>query len=247
MLVVDSGSLRRKSGFSDPSMKLLLVEDESRLAGRISAHLVREGFAVATTADGADALSRARSDDYDCILLDLGLPGPIDGLELCRELRQGGTGTSVLIITARDALGSRIEGLDAGADDYLVKPFALEELSARIRALLRRAARAGPTVLEVHDVRLDTARRVASRAGREFTLTSREYVMLELFMRRPGEPLDRAEISRHVWDDHYDPASNIIDVYIARLRHKLEAQGGTRLIHTLRGQGYVFREESEAE
>ena len=228
-------------------MKLLLIEDEPRLAGRISAHLGREGFAVETTADGADALSRARAHAYDCILLDLGLPGTVDGLDVCRELRRSGTDTSVLIITARDALGSRIEGLDAGADDYLVKPFALDELSARIRALLRRAARAGPSTLEVHDVRLDTARRVASRAGREFTLTSREYVMLELFMRRPGEPLDRAEISRHVWDDNYDPASNIIDVYIARLRQKLEAAGGTRLIHTLRGQGYVLREAVETE
>jgi DNA-binding response OmpR family regulator len=228
-------------------MKLLLIEDESRLAGRISTHLGRQGFSVDTTDDGADALARARSLAYDCILLDLSLPGTIDGLEVCRELRRSGARTSVLIITAHDALSARIEGLDAGADDYLVKPFALEELSARIRALLRRAARSGPEVLEVHDVRLDTARRVASRAGHEFTLTSREYVMLELFMRRPGEPLDRAEISRHVWDDNYDPASNIIDVYVARLRHKLESSGGTRLIHTLRGQGYVFREESEAD
>jgi DNA-binding response OmpR family regulator len=228
-------------------MKLLLVEDEPRLAGRISAHLGRQGFSVEVTDDGADALERARSRAYDCILLDLGLPGAMDGLDVCRELRQSRVPTPVLIITARDALDSRIEGLDAGGDDYLVKPFALEELAARIRALLRRAARVEPAILETHDVRLDTARRIASRAGREFTLTSREYVMLELFMRRPGEPLDRAEISRHVWDDNYDPASNIIDVYIARLRHKLEASGGTRLIHTLRGQGYVFREESGVE
>ena len=226
-------------------MKLLLVEDERRLAGKIGAHLGREGFSVEVTADGGDALKRARSVTYDCILLDLGLPGTIDGLEVCRELRRAGTQIPVLIITARDALGSRIEGLDAGADDYLVKPFALEELAARIRALLRRATRSGPAVVEVHDVRLDTARRVASRAGHDFTLTSREYVMLELFMRRPGEPLDRAEISRHVWDDNYDPASNIIDVYIARLRQKLESHGGSRLIHTLRGQGYVFREAGE--
>ena len=226
-------------------MKLLVVEDEARLARRIGAHLGREGFEVDTTADGADALRRARADRYDCILLDLGLPGTVDGLDVCRELRRSRIETSVLIITARDALDARIEGLDAGADDYLVKPFALEELSARVRALLRRAARAGPAVLEVHDVRLDTARRTGSRAGREFTLTSREYLMLELFMRHPGEPLDRAEISRHVWEESYDPASNIIDVYVARLRNKLETNRGTRLIHTLRGQGYVFREEGE--
>src|SRR5688500_9302936 len=228
-------------------MKLLVVEDEARLARRLGAHLGREGFEVDTTADGADALQLARAERYDCILLDLGLPGAVDGLEVCRELRRSRIETSVLIITARDALDARIEGLDAGADDYLVKPFALEELSARVRALLRRAARAGPTVLEVHDVRLDTARRTGSRAGREFTLTGREYLMLELFMRHPGESLDRAEISRHVWDESYDPASNIIDVYVARLRTKLEANRGTRLIHTLRGQGYVFREGSEAD
>jgi DNA-binding response OmpR family regulator len=228
-------------------VKLLLVEDEPRLARQISAHLGRQGFTVEVTADGAEALARARSRGYDCILLDLGLPGELDGLEVCRELRRSRVPTSVLIITARDALDARIEGLDAGGDDYLVKPFALEELAARIRALLRRAARNEPAVLEIDDVRLDTARRIASRNGREFTLTSREYLMLELLMRRAGEPVDRAEISRHVWDDSYDPASNIIDVYIARLRQKLEEDGGTRLIHTRRGQGYIFRDESEAE
>jgi two-component system copper resistance phosphate regulon response regulator CusR len=228
-------------------MKLLVVEDEPRLAGRIATHLKRQGFSVDVTGDGADALARARSRAYDCVLLDLGLPGAIDGLNVCRELRRVGVQTPVLIITARDALDARIEGLDAGGDDYLVKPFALEELAARIRAILRRAVRPGPSVLDVHHLRLDTARRVASRAGREITLTSREYLMLELFMRRPGELLDRAEISRHVWDDNYDPASNIIDVYVARLRHKIEGRGSSRLIHTLRGQGYVFREESGAE
>jgi two-component system copper resistance phosphate regulon response regulator CusR len=228
-------------------MKLLLVEDEPRLAGRIGTHLRRQGFSVDVTADGADALARAKSSGYDCVLLDLALPGGIDGLEICRELRRARVQTSILMITARDALSSRIEGLDAGADDYLVKPFALDELSARIRAVLRRSTRTGPRVVEVHDVRLDTARRVGARGRHEFTLTGRECTMLELFMQRAGEPLDRAEISRHVWDDSYDPASNIIDVYVARLRHKLEALGARRLIHTLRGQGYFFGEGPEAE
>src|SRR5688572_11967577 len=203
-------------------MKVLLVEDEPRLAGRISAHLHRQGIAVDITADGTDAVARAGSTGYDCILLDLGLSGVMDGLEVCRELQRLRVQTSILIITARDSLSARIEGLDAGADDYLVKPFALDELSARIRAILRRAPRAAPRVLDANDVRLDVARRVGSRAGREFTLTARECTMLELFMRRAGDALDRAEISRHVWDDSYDPASNIIDVYVARLRHKLE-------------------------
>src|SRR5688572_1287837 len=224
-------------------MNLLLVEDEPRLAGRIAAHLRRQGFMVEVTADGTKALELARSFAYDCVLLDLSLRGAIDGLEVCRELRRAHVQTSIVMITARDALSSRIEGLDAGADDYLVKPFALDELSARIRAVLRRAPRAGPRVLDAHDVRLDTDRRVGTRGGRDFTLTARECVMLELFMRRTGEALDRAEISRHVWDDSYDPASNIIDVYVGRLRHKLEARGGSRLIHTIRGQGYLFGEE----
>ncbi len=228
-------------------MNLLLVEDEPRVAGRIGAHLRRQGFAVDVSVDGLDAIARAKSGEYDCVLLDLGLAGAVDGLEVCRELRRSRVQTSILMITARDALSSRIEGLDAGADDYLVKPFALDELSARIRAVLRRAPRAGPRVLDAFDLRLDTARRVGSRGGRDFTLTARECTMLELFMRRAGEPLDRAEISRHVWDDTYDPASNIIDVYVARLRHKLESLGARRLIHTLRGQGYFFGEGPEAE
>jgi DNA-binding response OmpR family regulator len=227
------------------AVRLLLVEDENRLAERIRAHLARQGFAVDITPDGGGAIERTRVGSYDCILLDLGLPGRLPGLEVCRQLRRDGLQTPVLIITAHDALSSRVEGLDAGADDYLVKPFALEELSARVRALLRRAARADPVVLEVADVRLDTAKRTAERGGREFTLTAREYAMLELFMRRPDEVLDRAEISRHVWDDNYDPASNIIDVYVGRLRDKLEVGGRQRLIQTLRGQGYVMREDPE--
>jgi len=228
-------------------MKVLLIEDEPRLAGRISAHLRRQEIVVDITANGADAVARAGSTGYDCILLDLGLSGDMDGLDVCRQLRDSRVQTSILMITARDSLSSRIEGLDAGADDYLVKPFALDELSARIRAVVRRAPRAAPRVLDAHDLRLDSARRIGSRGGHDFTLTARECAMLELFMRRAGEPLDRAEISHHVWDDTYDPASNIIDVYVARLRHKLEARGKPRLIHTLRGQGYFFGEGPEEE
>jgi DNA-binding response OmpR family regulator len=222
-------------------MRILLVEDEVRLAERIRTHFDRQGYELDVTADGEDALARLRGSSYDCVLLDLGLPGSIDGLDVCRQLRRGGTAIPVLILTARDSLESRVEGLDSGADDYLVKPFALEEVAARVRALLRRAARSVPPVLEVGDLRLDTARRNAARAGREITLTAREYSMLELFMRRVNELLTRADISRHVWDDNYDPASNIIDVYVARLRTKLEASGELRLIHTLRGQGYMLR------
>jgi len=226
-------------------MRLLLVEDENRLAQRIVAHLVREGHAVDLARDGGSARVHLDRESYDCVLLDLGLPGDVDGMEVCRRFRDTGAQTPVLILTARDALPSRVEGLDAGADDYLIKPFALEELAARVRALLRRSPRLDPVILEMGDLRLDTVRRVATRAGREITLTAREYAMLELFLRRPGAVLDRAEISRHVWDDNYDPASNIIDVYVGRLRAKLEAANGTRLLHTLRGQGYVCRVEPE--
>lgn len=225
--------------------RLLLVEDEVRLADNIYTYLRRLGYNVDHTSGGRDALERNQADPYDCILLDLSLPGDMDGIDVCRRLRRDGVQTPVLMLTARDALSSRVEGLDAGADDYLVKPFALEEMAARIRALLRRAPRSAAVFLEHGDIRLDSAGRSAERNGHHVTLTAREYAMLELFMRRPNELLTRDEISRHVWDDNYDPASNIIDVYVARLRTKLEAHGGSRVIHTMRGQGYIFRIQDE--
>jgi two-component system copper resistance phosphate regulon response regulator CusR len=222
-------------------MRLLLVEDEARLAGQIKAQLEREAFAVDLVADGESALERVRLDAYDCVLLDLGLPGAIDGMEVCRNLRASGGQAPILILTARDALTARVAGLDAGADDYLVKPFAPEELAARVRALLRRPRDAHPVILHVANLALDTASRVAERSGRRIPLTAREYAMLEVLMRKAGTVLDRAEISRHVWDDNFDPASNIIDVYINRLRAKLDRGAEPKLIHTLRGQGYVCR------
>lgn len=222
-------------------MRLLLVEDETRLAEQIRRHLQRQGFAVDVAADGAGALGFARREAYDALVLDLGLPGGIDGMDVCRTLRAGEDQAPILILTARDALSARVAGLDAGADDYLVKPFALDELSARIRALLRRPRRAQPVVLRVGDLTLDTASRAASRGGRRIALTAREYAMLELLMTREGIVLDRGDISRHVWDDNYDPASNIIDVYVNRLRAKLDRGFEPKLIHTLRGQGYVLR------
>ena len=222
-------------------MRLLLVEDEARLAGQIKNHLERETFAVDVAPDGQTALVQARGTQYDCILLDLGLPGSIDGMHVCRALRRAGSAVPILILTARDAITSRVAGLDAGADDYLVKPFAPEELAARLRALLRRSRDAQPVVLQAADLSLDTAARVARRGGRQITLTAREYSMLEFLMRNPGRVLDRAEISRHVWDDNYDPASNIIDVYVNRLRAKIDRDFDPKLIHTLRGQGYMCR------
>ena len=227
-------------------MRLLLVEDEARLAGQIKSHLEREAFAIDLAHDGPTALSRARGTRYDCILLDLGLPGDIDGLNVCRALRGAGNPVPILMLTAYDAITSRVAGLDAGADDYLVKPFAPEELAARLRALLRRPRDAQPVVLEVADLSLDTAARVAGRGGRRIILTAREYAVLEILMRKAGTVLDRAEISRHVWDDNYDPASNIIEVYVNRLRAKIDRDFDVKLIHTLRGQGYVCRLPQDA-
>jgi len=224
-------------------MRLLVVEDETRLARQIRSHLEGEGHAVDLAGDGPEALAMASSTSYDCVLLDLGLPGPLDGMDVCRHLRGGQSQSAILMLTARDTLGSRIEGLDAGADDYLIKPFALEELAARVRALLRRPRRTDPVVLAVGGLQLDTNRRVAEHAGREIKLTAREYAMLELFMRNVGRVLDRSEISRHVWDDNYDPASNIIDVYVNRLRVKIGQPEGSKLIQTLRGHGYVCQAE----
>jgi two-component system copper resistance phosphate regulon response regulator CusR len=223
-------------------MRLLLVEDERLLAGQIQRQLEREAFAVDVVTDGATAVARA--DRYDCVLLDLGLPGTIDGMEVCRQLRAGGNQVPILMLTARDALSSRVAGLDAGADDYLVKPFAPEELAARVRALLRRPREAHPVMLRVADLTLDTASRTAERRGQRISLTAREYAMLELLMRNAGTVLDRAAISCHVWDDNFDPASNIIDVYINRLRAKIDRDFDPKLLHTLRGQGYVCREAS---
>ena len=224
-------------------MRLLLIEDEGKLAQQIKRYLEREAFAVDLAFDGTSALTRARGDEYDCILLDLGLPGAPDGMAVCRTLRAEGNQVPILIVTARDALTSRIAGLDAGADDYLVKPFATEELAARVRALLRRPRHAQPVVLRVGDLALDTATRLAERGQRRIHLTAREYAMLELLMQHAGSVLTRDAISRHVWDDNFDPGSNIIDVYINRLRQKLDRDGEPRLIHTLRGQGYVCRPE----
>ena len=227
-------------------MRLLLVEDEARLAGRIKSQLEREAFAVDLASDGETALTQARGTQYDCILLDLGLPGDIDGLAVCRALRGAGNAIPILILTARDDIMSRVTGLDAGADDYVVKPFAPQELAARVRALLRRPRDAQPVVLQVADLSLDTAARMAWRGGHHIRLTAREYAVLELLMRKAGSVLDRAEISRHAWDDNYDPVSNIIDVYVNRLRAKIDRDFEPKLIHTLRGQGYVCRVPPDA-
>lgn len=218
-------------------MRLLLVEDDQRMATTAAQYLRNAGFAVDVAPDGASALREAAINPYDAVLLDLGLPD-IDGLEVCRRLRASRAPLRILMATARDGVDDRIAGLDTGADDYIVKPYALGELVARIRALLRRPAEALPAVLQAGDLSLDTATRSARRGDRAIALTTKEFAVLEVLMRRPGAVLTREHISEHAWDQNYDPFSNVIDVYIGRLRRKIDGPGEAPIVETVRGAGY---------
>lgn len=218
-------------------MRVLLVEDDPTLGESVAAYLRRSGFAVDVADTGERALRSAARAPYDAIVLDLGLPG-IGGLEVCRRLRAAGSHARILIATARDAIDDRVLGLDTGADDYLVKPYALAELVARLRALLRRPADAIDVALRVEDLVLDTRSRRARRGPREIDLTTKEYALLETLMRHPGAVLTRERISEHAWDANYDPLSNVIDVYIARLRRKIDQPDEPPLLETIRGAGY---------
>jgi two-component system OmpR family response regulator len=222
-------------------MRVLVVEDEVRLALLLKRGLEEEGYAVDTSGDGADALWRATETDYDAIVLDIMLPG-MDGLEVTRRLRAERRWTPVLLLTAKDAVDDRVVGLDAGADDYLVKPFSFAELAARVRALVRRGRVERPTVLESGDLRLDPARRRAWRAGVELDLSPKEFALLELFLSHPGEVLTRTRILEHVWDFAYDPSSNVVDQYIGYLRRKIDRPFGREDLETVRGAGYRLRE-----
>jgi len=219
-------------------MRVLLVEDEPTAARVLAKGLREQGYAVDLAADGEAALLQATTVDYDAILLDLMLPRR-NGLSVCRALRETGRPVPVLMLTARDAVEARIEGLDAGADDYLVKPFDFGELLARLRALIRRGHHPlAPERLSVGSLQIDTrARRVWVRA-REVALTAKEYALLEYLARRAGDVVSRGDISEHVWDEHYDPVSNVVDVYIQRLRRKLNERGHDSLIRTRRSEGY---------
>ena len=218
-------------------IRLLVVEDEADIADFVVRGLREEGFVVEHAADGDTAWHLLRTSPWDVVLLDWWLPGP-DGLELLRRLRRADRATPVLFLTARDAVSDRVRGLDAGADDYLCKPFAFEELLARVRALARRDRAAG-TLLSHRDLRLDLATHRAERAGQRLDLTAREHALLVFFLRHPGEVLTRTRIYEHVWDERYDGLSNTLEVHVMELRRKLEAYG-SRLIHTLRGRGYRF-------
>jgi two-component system response regulator MprA len=223
--------------------RILVVEDEARIASLISRGLRLEGYQVEVAPNGETALDKAFGNPPDLIVLDVMLPD-IDGLEVCRQLRIAGADEPVLMLTAKDAIPDRVAGLDAGADDYLVKPFAFDELLARIRALLRRVAPAETNApLQFADLELDPATRRARRGEREIELTAKEYDVLELFMRHPRQVLTRDIIYDRIWGYDFGGESNIIEVYVRYLRAKLEGGDEPRLIHTIRGVGYVLREE----
>jgi two-component system copper resistance phosphate regulon response regulator CusR len=227
-------------------MRLLLVEDEARMARFIARGLRERAYAVDISADGDDALYRLSINDYDAVILDIMIPGR-DGFEVCREMRALGLQIPVLMLTARDAVEDRIEGLDTGADDYLIKPFEFGELLARLRALLRRGHEVRHPMLAIADLLIETHGQQVWRNGQAITLTTKEYALLEYFARNAGRLIGRAEIAEHVWDESFDPFSNLIEVYINRLRRKIDEPFGRPLIHTRRGAGYVLAELEAAD
>ena len=224
-------------------MRILVVEDEHRLAAVIRRGLQEQGYAVDVAYDGEDGLALAEVEPYDLVVLDIMLPR-LDGLEVCRRLRAERRNTPILMLTARDTVDDRVAGLDSGADDYLVKPFAFRELLARVRALLRRDSLARDPVLRVGDLEVDTVTRDVRRGGRSLELTSKEYALLEYFVRNPNRVLTRTEIAEHVWDYDFVAMSNVVDVYVRYLRRKLADDQEPRLIRTVRGTGYQLKPPS---
>jgi len=225
-------------------VRILLVEDESRVAGFIAKGLREQAYAVDIAGDGQQALYQAAVNEYDLVILDVMLPLK-DGHTVCRELRASGFRTPILMLTARGSVDDRVEGLDSGADDYLAKPFDFKELLARLRALLRRTAGLRPAVAQVADLTLDTASHAVTRAGKPVSLTAKEYALIEFLVLNEGRVVGREQIGQHVWDENFDPFSNVIDVYIKRLRSKLDTGFSRRLIHTRRGEGYILSAEPE--
>jgi two-component system OmpR family response regulator len=223
-------------------MRALVVEDELKMAALIRRGLVEEGYAADVARTGEDALWMASSTPYDAILLDVMLPGR-DGFDICRELRETGVWTPILMLTARDGVDDRVAGLDSGADDYLTKPFSFAELLARLRALTRRGLSERPTVLEVGSLRLDPATREVWRHGVKVDLSTKEFALLETFMRRPGHVLTRLDLLDHAWDYAYENRSNVVDVYVRYLRAKIDRPFGLSSIETVRGAGYRLRQD----
>jgi heavy metal response regulator len=220
-------------------MRIFLVEDDKRIANFVAKGLRENSYAVDVATDGKDALYQASVNDYDVIVLDVMLPGK-DGFEICRELRKQNINTPVLMLTARDAVEDKIAGLDTGADDYLTKPFEFGELLARLRALMRRKDIVRASKIVIEDLEIDTISQKVKRGGNEIALTAKEYALLEYLAREKGKVIGRAEIAEHVWDENFDAFSNLIDVYVKRLRSKMDEGFDAQLIQTRRGAGYVL-------
>lgn len=236
---------------SDGAANILIVEDERSIASFLRRGLVFEGYDVRVTDSGAEALQITRDSNVDLIVLDIMLPGEISGIEVCRRIRGAGDQVPILMLTARDEVADRVEGLDAGADDYMAKPFAFEELLARLRALLRRKETRGeqreeetPDSFSFSDLRLDTTTRYAYRGDRQIELTAREFDLLLLFLRHPHQVMTRELIMERIWGDDFPGESNVLEVTISNLRRRLEAEGENRLLQTVRGVGYALREQS---
>jgi heavy metal response regulator len=226
-------------------LRILLVEDEPSAARMLAKGLREQTYAVDVVSDGEAALYQAHVNDYDLIILDVMLPVK-DGFEVCREIRATGSAVPLLMLTARDAVADRVTGLDAGADDYLIKPFDFSELLARVRALLRRGEVLQTETIKIADLELDTQAQRARRAGRAIHLTAKEYALLEYFARHADRVVRRADIAAHVWDANFDIFSNLIEVYVQRLRRKIDDGHELKLLHTRRGEGYVLTAEEEA-
>ena len=223
-------------------MRILVAEDERKVASFIRQGLGEEGYAVDVASNGEAGLAMARDGVHDLIILDIGLP-KMNGLQVLQELRRRKVTTPVLLLTVRATIEDKVLGLDAGADDYLTKPFAFQELVARVRALLRRRAEGGPAVLQFADLILDPARHTAFRGGQKIDLTAKEFALLDYFMRNPGRVLTRTMIIEHVWDYDFDTGTNVVDVYVNYLRKKIDSDREPKLIHTIRGVGYVMKAE----
>ena len=226
-------------------MRILLVEDEPRMAGFIAKGLREHSYAVDIARDGEQALYNAAINSYDLVMLDVMLPGQ-DGYSICRALRVSGLAVPILMLTALDSVDDRVAGLDSGADDYLAKPFDFKELLARLRALLRRPAQVRPETIRIDSLTIDTGSHTAERGGRAVSLTAKEYALLEFLAQNENRVVGREQIAEHVWDERFDPLSNVIDVYVKRLRAKLDHGDGRRLIHTRRGEGYILTARPEA-
>ncbi len=224
-------------------MQILIAEDEEKIANFLRRGFMEESYVVDIARSGEEALYKFDINSYDCIILDIMLPKG-DGMSVCRTIRTKNTHIPILMLTARDAIEDRVTGLDAGADDYVTKPFAFSELSARIRALIRRGKKADPVILTINNLTLNPATKTAKRANKTIILTTREYALLEYFMRHPNQIITKTELLEHVWDYNYNGLSNIVETYVKYLRKKLQTIPEDReLIHTMRGSGYILKEE----